>query len=302
MSDGVYVNKAETTFKKSIPFKVYMIEKERVSGTSEHTHDYMQIWYVMSGCCEHQINNRSYSLAKGNIFVIPPFVVHSINVLEGNSVKIMGCEFSSSFISDNIRQTDQGMSLFDFAYLEPFLVSNEDVKPRLHLTGKSQAKVEELMQDMLEEFSEERKYYEIHIKADLLKLLAIVTREYENQDTPAQQEIFNKYREAVHEAVSFINENYVQRIYIEDVCKIAMMSQTYFSYIFKNITGKTFIEYVNSLRISKAITLLRESDKPITEICYSTGFNDAAYFNKVFKKETGLSPKQYRAIAGEGVK
>lgn len=296
-SEKVYVNLAANTFLRKIPFKIYSLTGDKIT-TDKHTHDYMQIWYVMKGSCEHLINNKSHTLAKGNLFVLPPFAVHEIKAAEGQSIRIIGCEFLIDFIGENISLTDMDSSLFDFAYLEPFLVSTDALLPRLHLAGKSQVKVEELLLDMLSEYEQEMKYYEINIKADLLKLLAIVAREYENQGNPEHNKLYEKYRDAIYSAINFVEQNYTSKLYIEDICKIAMMSQAYFSRLFKFITGKTFVEYINSLRIRKAIEMLRESDATVTDICFSVGFNDIAYFNRVFKKETGLTPKQYKHASG----
>lgn len=289
------INLAKETFYKSIPYKIYSKSISSVIG--EHTHDYMQIWYVLSGSCEHIINNSSISLTSGDIFVLPPFVNHQFNVIDENGFKFIGCEFLTSFINENMTGYGKWAPLFDFTYIEPFLVSNESVRPRLHLSGKVQTKVEELMESMLHEYENEEKYYEINIKADLLKLLAIIAREYDKNVDGDNCDIIEKYRDSVNKAIDFLNNNYTRKIYIDDVSKMAMMSQTYFCYIFKQITGKTVIEYINSLRVKNAMDLLRNSAESISEICFECGFNDLAYFYRLFKKETGLSPRRFRAMS-----
>lgn len=295
----IELNRAEDTFKKSIPFKVYCIADNNITGTIEHTHDYMQIWYVQRGCCEHYTNDNCHLLVKGNLFVLPPFAVHRIKVIPGEEIEIIGCEFLTEFASQHESLSDKSNGLFDFAFLEPFLVSMEAVRPRLQLMGKSQLKVEELMLEMFYEYCHENKYYEILIKSDLLRLLAIIAREYEEHGDSKSGELFGRYREAISEAIRYIDEHYNCNIYIEDACKIAMMSQTYFTYLFKQITGYTFVEYVNNLRVAKAMEMLNNHSISITDICYTVGFNDAAYFNKVFRKETGLSPRMYRNLTNK---
>lgn len=290
----ISLNRAVETFKRSIPFKIYYLPD--FPGISEHTHDYNQVWYVMKGCCNHWIGENCHSLTRGDIFVLPPFVVHEIKVTSDEEVKIIGCEFSNGFINENLPQGDEGSSLFDFAYLEPFLVSTEHVRPRLHLAGKALIKVEELMCEMLDEYVSESRYYELNIKADLLKLLAIVAREYEKNSSSENIELFDRYRESINSAILYVNENYSSKISIDDICRIAMMSSSYFSHIFKQITGKTFVEYVNDLRIHKAMEILEKSATTISDICFEVGFNDITHFNRVFKKEMGLSPRQYRNI------
>ncbi len=109
-----------------------------------------------------------------------------------------------------------------------------------------------------------------------------------------RDELFEKYRDSVKAAIQYINDNFTSTLYASKVCKISMMSQTNFSNIFKQITNKTFVEYINNRRVAVAVELLEGSCRSISEIAKETGFNNAAYFNKVFKKETGLSPMQYR--------
>lgn len=293
----VVINYARNEFKRSIPFKIYCLSEDNVSGSYLHTHDYMQIWYVLGGSCEHIINNSPIPLTKGDIFVLPPFISHQISGDKKSGVKIIGCEFLTSFISENIPNDGKWLSLFDFTYIEPFLVSTEKVRPRLHLSGRVQLKVEELMEDMLEEYESEQKYYEINIKADLLKLLATIAREYGKNAGAGDTDPVNKYRDAVNTAIEYIDRSFTEKIRMDEVCRIAMMSQTYFCYIFKQITGKTMVEYIQSLRMAKAADSLRNSAKSIKEICFECGYRDLAYFNRVFKKETGISPRRFRGLS-----
>lgn len=291
--------KAEDMFERPIPFKIYSVDNKRIEELKDHTHDYMQVWYVMEGYCEHRVGNILNHFVKGNIFVLPPFIVHNLDPVSGVDVRIIGCEFLSDFINENIKWDENTDTLFDFAYIEPFLVSKESVKPRLFLQGDLQLKVEQLLLDMFDEYKHERKYYEINIKANLLKLLAILAREYENSRDEEHTRLFNRYRRAVNSALGYIDKNYMNKLYIEDICRIAMMSHTHFSYIFKQITGKTFVEYVNRLRVRKAAGMIMNTQYSMTEICHRTGFNDSTYFSRVFKKEMGLSPRLFRNLQSD---
>ena len=72
------------------------------------------------------------------------------------------------------------------------------------------------------------------------------------------------------------------------------MSETLLSNCFKITTGKTIVEYINSLKADKAKQLLAETDMRITDIACELGFNDGAYFNKVFRKFVNMTPLTYR--------
>ena len=132
--------------------------------------------------------------------------------------------------------------------------------------------------------------FELIIKALLLKLLVIVGREYKEKITGTQyDDVFARHRDALYNAIEFINTNYNKDITIDDVAKVAMLSQSYFRYLFKQITQKTFTEYINGLRVTKAVELLKtRPDMKVIDICYEVGFNNANHFNRVFRSETEL--------------
>ena len=292
-----FLNLASHTFSRELPFKIYRLDRNNFLGTPEHTHDYMQIWYVLSGSCSHHVHQRAIPLTKGDLFVLPPFVTHRVDGIGEGGVDIIGCEFSTSFIVENVPCEGETRALFDVAFIEPFLVGTDEVRPRLHLDGKLQSHIEALLIDMLDEFRTKEKYHELHIKADLLKLLALVARAYERAVGDVRDTAVEKYRDAIARTIAYIQSHYTEKITMQMVCHVAMMSQTHFSWLFKQFTGKTMVEYVNAIRLQAAIGLLRSSSLAITEICYASGFKDPAYFNRVFKKETGLSPGSLRALS-----
>ncbi len=93
---------------------------------------------------------------------------------------------------------------------------------------------------------------------------------------------------------TFINENYKDPLRLSDAASIVNMSTTAFSRFFKKSTGKTFVNYVNALRIGWACKLLIESDLNIAEISYEVGFNNLSNFNRRFYERHGINPREYR--------
>ena len=75
---------------------------------------------------------------------------------------------------------------------------------------------------------------------------------------------------------------------------MANMSDYHFCRLFKQITGKSAIDYINRFRVEKSLLLLRKSNCNITEIALSCGFNDTNYFSRTFKKYKHISPTQMR--------
>lgn len=286
----------ENVFTDSISYKVYKLEGV-ISGETYHSHEYMQVWYVDKGSVYHWIDGKPHHMLKGDIFVIPPYVVHKVTLGEQEDMRIIGCEFGVDFINSQFDDFKKYKDIYDFAYLHPLLGNEGGVKPKISLTPEAQAGVETIMYDMLSEYEDRDKYYDFIIKADLIKLLAIIAREYKiSRKANDEEQTIERYRDNILDAIEYIDENYSKKLMLEDVCKVSAMSQSYFCYIFKNLTGKTFTEYLSNLRIKRAMGLLSDTNMSVSEVCFAVGFNDVAYFCRIFKKDVGTSPGEYRRI------
>jgi len=281
------------------PINLYILdgEKETLNNTM-HSHVYMQMCYVNKGSCRHYVGNRSIIMVKGDIFVIPPFVCHKMERINRNEIEIFECEFMPQFINANLNDLEFNSGIFDFAYLEPFLVAENRVKPRLNLSDSAQVEVEKIMIEINDELLAKRAGYRHMLKADLLRLLVLLGREYAKLDDSEAIDniIIQKNRKAILNAINYINENYMNNLNLQDISRYSKMSQAYFSRLIKHFTRKTFVEYINEIRIRKSIELLKSTDKLITDICFEVGFNDLTNFNRVFKRMTGVSPREYRCV------
>ena len=116
------------------------------------------------------------------------------------------------------------------------------------------------------------------------------------------EETFNltkvKHIDLLSKAISYIRANYMHKITLEDVAEYIFLSPSYLSKIFKDEMGTNFNRYLTSVRIEKSRVLLLSQELSISEIAEMSGFFDQSYFNKVFKRETGVTPKKYRESRG----
>ena len=105
----------------------------------------------------------------------------------------------------------------------------------------------------------------------------------------------NKIRtEQLKAVLNLISENYNKDLSLDDMADKAGMSPKYFCRVFREMTHRTPIEYLNAYRIDQSCTLLRNSDDSLINIAYNCGFNDFSYFIKIFKKYKGMTPHKYR--------
>ena len=104
----------------------------------------------------------------------------------------------------------------------------------------------------------------------------------------------SKNSEIIKKAMLYISEHFNTALALEDVAEQVHLHPSYFSSLFKQSTGSSFKEYLNMVRIEESKRLLANTDFSIIDIAVAVGFEDQSYFSKVFKKYTGLTPKQFR--------
>ena len=96
-------------------------------------------------------------------------------------------------------------------------------------------------------------------------------------------------------AKQYIQANYQNPdLSVETICSELHISQSYFSNLFKQETGKSCIQYLTSVRMDRAVELLRTTDDRTYLVAQKVGYDDANYFSYVFKKQFGISPTQFR--------
>lgn len=101
---------------------------------------------------------------------------------------------------------------------------------------------------------------------------------------------------ALKKGLAFLRQNYDKPISLSQFSAAMHKSPGYAGSFFKNMTGKTPMEYLVAYRIEKACHKLRSTDLSVTEIAFSSGFSDVSYFIKMFKKAMGISPGKYRKM------
>ncbi|WZL73019.1 helix-turn-helix domain-containing protein [Clostridiaceae bacterium 35-E11] len=119
------------------------------------------------------------------------------------------------------------------------------------------------------------------------KLLTSISNEIKNLSVKDKNIV-------MYRAATYMEKYFTIDLKLEEVAEVCNLSQYHFSRLFKNFYGKTFVQYLTELRMDKACKLLKETDLTITEITEKVGYKEIGYFSRIFKKNIGISPKQYR--------
>ena len=106
----------------------------------------------------------------------------------------------------------------------------------------------------------------------------------------------NRTQNIVRKAKEYINERFAEAISVKDVADAVCISESYFKSIFKKIGGYSYSEYLTSVRMNQAIKLLVTTEKSVTEIAMDVGYQTPNSFSSIFKRETGMTPTQYKSL------
>ena len=96
------------------------------------------------------------------------------------------------------------------------------------------------------------------------------------------------------QALKYIQENFQKDLSLDALSKELDISPYYFSKLFKEETGSNFVEYLTNLRMERAKELLKDESRSMKEICMEVGYSDPNYFSRIFKKNLGVTPTEYR--------
>jgi two-component system response regulator YesN len=99
----------------------------------------------------------------------------------------------------------------------------------------------------------------------------------------------------IRQAIHYIKENHQRKLSLEEIAQICCLSIYHFSHLFKKEIGMSFLDFVNKIRIEKALYYLETTDFTVKQIAVQVGFHDANYFSRIFKRSTGYTPSEYRS-------
>lgn len=139
-----------------------------------------------------------------------------------------------------------------------------------------------------------RPYEEVHKYETIFDLRSWVGRIFDSFVDHLTRHKTGRYRNIVAVAIQYMQEHYAQDLKLEDVAGQVYVTPNYFSRVFKEETGEHFSEWLNKLRVEKAKQLLKDVGLKVYEVAERVGYNDYKYFAHIFKKYTGITPKQYR--------
>ena len=252
----------------------FYVEK-RVSKTplhNMHHHRTYELYYMVKGNREYFIEDRFFAVEEGDLVIIPKEVFHRT---EGDGGLRFLVHFSENFLE----------KYFTAATLHPMLnslpfVFRGDAQERkylLYCLSRLELAFEKCSCDREAVFA-----------GYLYQLLFAAANEENTYIHSGHAD------ERITGIVQYINENYSTIDDIEEIAQRFYISKYHLCRLFKKKLGIPLVAYLNTVKIHHACGMIRSGDNKLTEVAMQCGFNSSSYFCKVFKKETGVSPAEYR--------
>ncbi|WP_409346406.1 helix-turn-helix domain-containing protein [Paenibacillus sp. MBLB4367] len=260
---------------------IHHIRRTEPFERTNHFHRNYEVYYLLSGERLYFIKDRSFTLQQGDLVFINKLDLHSSLNAENPQHERVLINFSDAYANDYA----DNRFLF-----EPFTHPSGRV---LSLNMQERMFVEQLLLKLTKEAHAHGTGFELYMKHLLIELLLFASRYLEKHKTTAvaaESPLHGK----VTEIVRFINLNYALPLTLNELSERFYMSPHYLSRSFKKVTGFSFVEYVNAIRVKEAQRLLKETENKIIDIADHVGFESIAHFGRVFKAVARISPLQYR--------
>jgi AraC-like DNA-binding protein len=258
---------------------------------TSHAHDFVEIVLIAKGSCTHRYHNTEVRLIPGDLFVVLPHETHSYEINE--DVIIYNCIFYDQALKDDWNELRHIGGIFDMLVVEPLYRTESSSQEIMHLKPGELTFAENIMNKMFEEQNDRLAGYILAQKAYLILLLTFMSRIWVKQVNLDSQEHIGK-RDLLTEALKFLETNYESDIQITDLALKVFMSPQRFRKVFKDLTGMNPLDYINAIRINRAVDLLKDSRLSISEVAQQIGILDTNYFSRLFKIRTGCTPSEYR--------
>jgi AraC-like DNA-binding protein/quercetin dioxygenase-like cupin family protein len=273
--------------RKSQQFQVEVFDANRhFSVKYPHRHDFFEVLYLLKGSGYHVIDANKYEIKPPCIFFMSPGQAHKLEL--SNDIEGYIFIFTADFYLLN--RSNQN-SLIEF----PFFYTIHQDNPPLLLENESDIRfLETLFRQGLAEISHTSESIPEMLRSILDLILATCSARY-----PISENLLNKGKGQmlVKRFFHLVEENNQKNLSLSDYAKMIGITPNHLTQTVKLLTGKTSSQIVKAKQLLEIKRLLVHTNLNVSEIANQLNFEDQSYFTKSFKRETGITPLQYRSKA-----
>ena len=252
-----------------------------------HWHNELEAFVVHKGQSLVKINNETITLNTNDAFFINSGVLHACFDLSDTHCQYHSLVFHHRLISGSLE------SVFYHKYIEPIITNTK--LPYLHFKSDNPWHLEiiNIIDQIYTLIKNNVEDYELEVRHLLTRMIYLINKHQDHHiNIVSNQDL--KASERIKIMLEYIHDHYNDKITTQDLMDVANISESEVLRVFHKTINKTPIQYLKEYRILKACELLKDTNQKTIDIAFNTGFNDASYFNKIFKQTKGLTPLEYR--------
>lgn len=242
-------------------------------------HHETEIIRLIKGEGEIYVNGECFTLKLGDLYVVRPFVLHSLRRTSPSPLLIDYIKLDLRLLANNC-PTDYKIG----DYLHFF---NDETSPSVVYGDSIRYNLDRVTVALFDEKSTREQTQKAIF--NLLKVLHAA-----RNSVPLSNMTDERRHYAVQNAVEYLTTNFDKPVKICDVASVMGYDEFYAMKLFKRFCGWSVIDYLNALRVTRAIQLLDETSDNVCAIAKRVGYSSATYFNRQFKKAFGETPVEYR--------
>ncbi|MDE6212602.1 MAG: AraC family transcriptional regulator [Lachnospiraceae bacterium] len=251
-----------------------------------HWHDEMEVIYIRSGQGIITVQSHQYIVKSDDIVIIPPQMVHSIEQYQKAQMEYYNILFHFSLLHYSANDTCYEK------YFKPLYCHTKLPSPYL----ESEVDLNRFLRPHIMYLIENRKKSytsdELMVKSNLFAIMHYITQ-YSSPPSSAELSLKNNY-DKLKNLLLHIQSNYDHAITVKDAAAICGFSSSHFMKLFKELTGKSFSQYLIDYRLEIAARQLVETSYKIIDLAENVGFHNVSYFSRAFHSKYGETPSAYR--------
>ncbi len=274
-------------------WEIHYVVDEKPPEVDLHAHIFYELYFYCEGDIDtYVVDNNSYRLKSGDILIIPPQVMHHPIFAKGNGAYKRYVLYLSQNYFDKLSQLDP-----DLAVVIERCKEDRNYLIRCKKPAQSRMLVDRLA-NMRSKSQNEGLCSNAYAMCQCIEFLAELNRASIEQLTISSK--IDSNRSLLEQIIAYISENYQRQITLNETAAIFFVSPSTVENLFKQKLGKPFYRYVIEYRIisAQALILNGTSLKDVGSLC---GFSDYSTFFKMFRKEVGVSPSEFRTLASADI-
>lgn len=267
----LYENKVRGDAELPIQLSVDRADKscEVFSG---HWHEQLELHYIVQGGGDFRLGQQSIHVSEGDLLISNRNEFHS-----GYSTQI-------PYMSNVI--------IFDMGDLSQELAKKNYV---FQSVIRGDGVIHDLIQRIFAEAKCQESGYKQLCKALVTELFVYLCRNYVAEMMPERDSAKRKKDlERLNAVLGYIEANYNQRITVEQLADMVCLSEDRFGHLFREGVGQPPLQYINAMRLRKALNMLKTNQYTVTEVADAVGFRDYNHFGRLFRKQYGCTPNEIK--------